>query len=169
MHECEILQERITRLSSGVSVIKVGAATEVEMIEKKHRIEDAIEAVKSAQLEGIVPGGGVALLRASAKCGLDEELPHAQRIGFEIVRAAIQEPIRQIAQNCGLSPDIIVREVLELDDSQGYDFSADECGVDLYEKGIIDPVKVTRCALQNAASVAGTLITTGHAIVSREA
>lgn len=163
LHDCSRIQERITRLASGVAVIKVGAATEIEMTEKKHRIEDALEAVRSAQLEGIVPGGGTALLRAikNLKVQYDNE---DQRLGIEIVKKAVQEPIRQMALNSGESPDIIVRMVSKRGGDHGYDFRNGKI-VDMIESGIIDPVKVTCSAIANAASVAGTLITTNYAIV----
>lgn len=164
VYECERLQERITRLASGIAIIRVGAATEVEMIEKKHRIEDALEAVRSAQQEGIVPGGGVALLRVSK--GLQVDLNNdEQKFGVEIVVRSLQEPIRQMALNAGESPDIVVNLVDSFtDNNQGYDFLNRRI-VDMLESGIIDPVKVTRCALQNAISSVGTLITTNYAVV----
>ena len=164
LSECERLQERITRLASGVAVIKVGAATEVEMMEKKHRIDDALEAVRSAQEEGIVPGGGVALLRATKDLFVETE-NEEQSLGAKIVIKACEAPIRQMAINAGESPDIIVQKVIsqEIEDT-GYDFLKREL-VSTYKKGIIDPCKVTKCALQNAASAAGILLTTSHAIV----
>ena len=163
LRECDKIQERITKLASGVAVIRVGAPTEVEMIEKKHRIEDALEAVRSAREEGIVPGGGVALIRAAeqTKFEVDNE---DQAIGVEIVRKAVYGPLRQMAKNAGESPDIIQTVVDNLEKNQGFDFrSRTTC--DLFENGIIDPAKVTRCALQNAVSAAGTLITTNYAII----
>jgi chaperonin GroEL len=164
LRECDKVQERITKLASGVAVINVGAPTEVEMTEKKHRIEDALEAVKSAQQEGIVPGGGVALIRAAS--GLDEvTVENAdQQFGVDIVRSALSSPLRQMALNCGLSADLILEEVKNLEGNHGYDFRNDEV-VNMIEAGIIDPAKVTRTALQNASSAAGTLITTSHAII----
>ena len=165
IRECDKIQERITKLASGVSVIKVGAPTEVEMIEKKHRIEDALEAVKSAQQEGVVAGGGVALLRA-AIC-LDNRVMvenEDQQFGVDIVARALLSPTRQMAANAGLSPDLIVAEIQNSSENSGYNFR-DFLVVDMLEAGIIDPAKVTRTALQNAASAAGTLITTSHAIV----
>jgi chaperonin GroEL len=161
--ECERLQERITRLASGVAIIRVGAATEVEMIEKKHRIDDALEAVRSAQEEGIVPGGGVALLRAVTDLSitLDNE---EQTLGAKIVLKACEAPLRTMAKNAGESEDIIIKMVRDAQGDEGYDF-LNRCMVATYERGIIDPKKVTRCALQNAASAAGTLLTTSHAIV----
>ena len=163
LQECERLQERITRLASGVAVIRVGAATEVEMIEKKHRIDDALEAVRSAQEEGIVPGGGVALLRAvtDLSINLDNE---EQTLGAKIVLKACEAPLRTMARNAGESEDIIIKMVRDAQGDEGYDF-LNRCMVATYERGIIDPKKVTRCALQNAASAAGTLLTTSHAIV----
>lgn len=165
LHECEVIQERITRLASGVAVIKVGAATQIEMVEKKHRIEDAVEAVKSAQEEGIVPGGGVVLIRALEKSNLDNlELTQEQSLGVQAVVNACFAPIRQMAKNAGDSEDIVVSIVQSEKDSSGFNFKTGKVG-DLIEEGVIDPVKVTRCALQNACSAAGTLLTTGYAIV----
>ncbi len=163
IHECERIQERITRLASGIAIIRVGASTEVEMIEKKHRIEDALEAVRSAQEEGIVPGGGVPLIRAMeiTQFEVDNE---DQALGVEIVRKAVFAPLRQMAENAGESPDIIQTIVAGLEGSGGYDFR-NRTTCDLLEVGVVDPAKVTRCALQNAVSAAGTLITTNHAII----
>ena len=163
LHECERIQERITRLASGIAIIRVGASTEVEMIEKKHRIEDALEAVRSAQEEGIVPGGGVPLIRAMeiTQFEVDNE---DQALGVEIVRKAVFAPLRQMAENAGESPDIIQTIVAGLEGSGGYDFR-NRTTCDLLEVGVVDPAKVTRCALQNAVSAAGTLITTNHAII----
>jgi chaperonin GroEL len=163
IYECERLQERITRLASGIGIIRVGAATEIEMIEKKHRIEDALEAVRSAQQEGIVPGGGVALIRATE--GLEVATDNEeQALGVKIVLRAAEEPIRQMALNAGESPDIIVSMVKSEVFDAGYDF-LNRRVIMMVETGIIDPVKVTRCAIQNAASAAGTLITTNYSIV----
>ena len=162
---CERLQERITRLASGVAVIKVGAATEVEMFEKKHRIDDALEAVRSAQEEGIVPGGGVSLLKSVLGIEIQTE-NEEQALGAKIVIEAVEEPIRQMALNAGMSPDIVVKQVRETTTfNHGMNFLTGDI-VNLLENGIIDPVKVTRCALQNAVSVASTIITTSHAIVN---
>ena len=161
--ECERLQERITKLASGVAIIRVGGTTAIDMNERKHRIEDALEAVKSAQTEGVVPGGGVALIRASE--GLEVEVENAdQRLGVEIILAAASEPVRQMARNADRSADLVVNQVQSADGSVGYDFTNDTL-VDMYSEGIIDPAKVTRTALQNAASAAATLMTSGHAIV----
>jgi chaperonin GroEL len=164
MRECTKSQERITKLASGVAVINVGAPTEIEMIEKKHRVEDALEAVKSAQEEGVIPGGGVALLRATITLDKVSVENEEQQFGLDIVRLACAAPLRQMATNCGLSPDLIEAQVRDAPQNFGYNFRDFEL-VDMLERGIIDPVKVTRVALQNAASAAGTLITTSHAIV----
>jgi chaperonin GroEL len=163
LQECERLQERITRLASGVAVIRVGAATEVEMIEKKHRIDDALEAVRSAQEEGILPGGGVALVRAISDLSVDTD-NEEQALGAQIVLRACEAPLRTMARNAGESEDIILKMVQDAQGDEGYDF-LNRCMVSTHARGIIDPKKVTRCALQNAASAAGTLLTTSHAIV----
>ena len=163
LRECDKIQERITKLAAGVAVINVGAATEVEMIEKKHRIEDALEAVKSAQQEGILPGGGAALIRASENVRVKVE-NEDQQFGVDIVVAAAAAPCRQMARNCGLSPDLIEAEIRNAPKNCGHNFR-DFGIVNMYDAGIIDPLKVTRTALQNAASAAGTLITTSHAII----
>ena len=163
LNECERIQSRVVRLASGVAVIHVGGATEVEMTEKKHRIEDALEAVKSAQEEGIVCGGGVALLRASNSLVVVANNSE-QALGGTIVQQACKEPIRQMALNAGKSPDLIIKDVLSAEKDHGWDFR-DNCLTNMIEQGIIDPVKVTRIALQNAASCAGTLITTNYGII----
>ena len=166
LHEAEKIQGRIVRLASGVAVIRVGGATEVEMTEKKHRIEDALEAVNSAQQEGIIVGGGVALLKAAH--ALDIPTPNSdQALGAQIVCEACKEPVRQMALNAGASPDIIIEQVLKSPPNYGWNFR--EGAMDnLYNTGVIDPVKVTRTALQNAASCAGTLITTNFGIIQTE-
>lgn len=163
IYECERLQERITRLASGIAIIRVGAATEVEMIEKKHRIEDALEAVRSAQQEGIVPGGGVALIRATEGLEVATE-NEEQALGVKIVLKAAEEPIRQMAMNAGESPDLIVNIVKSEVFDAGYDF-LNRNVIMMVKSGIIDPAKVTRCAIQNAASAAGTLITTNYSVL----
>ena len=163
IYECERIQERVTRLASGIAIIRVGGFTEVEMIEKKHRIEDALEAVKSAQLEGIVPGGGMALLRASRDLEIDL-LNEDQEFGARVVIEATRAPIKQMALNAGVSPDLIINAVLTSEGDVGYNFSTYEF-VDLIEHGVIDPVKVTRLALQNAVSVSSILLTTNYSIV----
>jgi len=166
LKECERMQERITRLASGVAVIRVGAATEVEMTEKKHRIDDALEAVKSAQMEGIVSGGGTALIHAAASLWDKlSDFSEEQRLGAKIILDSTEEPLRQMAINAGESPDLIVKKVKDSNEHEGYDFMQNKI-VSLLDEGVIDPVKVTRCALENATSVASTLITTGHAIIS---
>ena len=168
IEECRRIQERIVRLGSAVAVIRVGGSTEVEMTEKKHRIEDALEAVKAAQEEGIVPGGGVALLRASENIVIITEKGHSdQGIGTLVVQNACREPIRQMAINAGVSPDIVVERVMGVPPGHGWDFRRAEV-VDLLKAGIIDPVKVSRTALQNGASTAGTLITTNFGIIQTE-
>ena len=166
LEEADSIQKRITRLASGVAVIRVGGSTEVEMIEKKHRIEDALEAVRSAQEEGVVPGGGTALLRASEKIAMVTH-SHDQALAGVIMKVACAEPIRQMAQNAGESPDIIVSEISAASFGTGWDFRNGEM-VNLVDEGIIDPVKVTRTALTNAVSCAGTLITTNFGIIQTE-
>jgi len=163
LDECRRIQERIVRLASGVAVIRVGGLTEVEMTEKKHRIEDALEAVRSAQEEGIVVGGGCALLRTSATVVISTKNRDVV-LGAAIVQAACKEPIRQMALNAGESPDLIANKVLSSPEEKGWDFK-NGCLTDMLADGIIDPVKVTRVALQNAASCAGTLITTNYGII----
>jgi chaperonin GroEL len=169
MQLAELMQGRIVRLVSGVAVIKVGGTTQVEMTEKKHRIEDALEAVRSAQEDGIVAGGGSALLRAAQNLAVCSENPHGdQSYGVSIVVNACRAPITQMALNAGLSPDIIIEKVLNADTGQGWDFRNDNL-TNMISNGIIDPVKVTKTALQNASSCAGTLITTNYGIIQTEA
>ena len=159
-YDREKLQERLAKLAGGVAVIKVGGATEVEVKERKDRVDDALHATRAAVEEGIVPGGGVALLRAiksleSIKADNDD-----QKVGVEIVRKALQSPARQIAANAGEDGSVIVGKILEHKDyGYGYNAQSHEYG-DLFKQGVIDPTKVVRCALQDAASVAGLLITT---------
>jgi chaperonin GroEL len=158
-YDKEKLQERQAKLSGGVAVIKVGAATEVEMKEKKARVEDALHATRAAVEEGIVPGGGVALLRAkSAVAGL-KGINHDQDAGITIVLRAMESPIRAIVQNAGDEPSVVVNKVLEGKGSFGYNASTSEYG-DMLVMGVVDPTKVTRVALQNAASIAGLMLTT---------
>ena len=157
LRECEVMQGRIVRPSSGVAVIRVGGVTQVEMIETKHRIEDALEAVRSAQDEGIIIGGGVALLKASQQIAITTSNSD-QAVGANIVKAACEAPFRQMAINSGNSPDLLVRAVLSDTEGRGWDFR-NGCLTNHLKAGILDPVKVTRTALQNAASCAGTLIT----------
>ncbi|MFZ5877618.1 MAG: chaperonin GroEL [Nitrospirota bacterium] len=158
-YDREKLQERLAKLVGGVAVINVGAATETEMKEKKARVEDALHATKAAVEEGIVPGGGVALLRCIPS--LEKlKLEHDQQIGVTIIRRSLEEPIRQIVANAGLEGSVVVDKVRNSSKaSQGFDASS-ETYVDMIEAGIIDPTKVTRTALQNAASVAGLMLTT---------
>ena len=161
-YDREKLQERLAKLSGGVAVIRVGAATEVEMKEKKARVEDALHSTRAAVEEGILPGGGVALLRACHVLGgLEETLNTVgdQRFGVQIIKAAIQEPLRQIIRNAGDEPGVIIETVKEGNGGFGYNARSGSFE-DLFEKGIIDPTKVTRSALQNAASVAGLMLTT---------
>jgi chaperonin GroEL len=161
----EKLQERLAKLAGGVGVIKVGAATEVEMKEKKHRIEDAIASTKAAIEEGIVPGGGVALLRTMGV--LDAlKLEGEEGIGVRIVRKAVESPIRCIAMNAGKDASVIIEEVRKQGGSKGYNAEVDRYE-DLVEAGVIDPAKVTRTALQNAVSVASMFLTMECVIVEK--
>mgnify|MGYP003111897450 CR=1 FL=1 len=171
---CEVIQNRIARLASGVAVIRVGGSTEVEMTERKHRIEDALEAVKSAQAEGIVVGGGAALLRASRSivivsegAGSNPNPDSDVGIGAAVVQAACAAPVEQMALNAGHSPDIVVQEILACEDEEGWDFKSSSI-VNLLHEGIVDPVKVTKTALKNASSCAGTLLTTNFGIIQTE-
>ncbi|AUR53089.1 chaperonin GroEL [Aquella oligotrophica] len=158
-YDKEKLQERVAKLAGGVAVIKVGAATEVEMKEKKARVEDALHATRAAVEEGIVAGGGVALLRArSSIVNLDGANPD-QTAGVKIVLKAIEAPLRQIVANCGDEPSVVVNKVLDGKGAFGYNAGTGEFG-DLIEMGVLDPAKVTRAALQHAASVAGLMLTT---------
>jgi len=158
-YDKEKLQERLAKLAGGVAVIKVGAATEVAMKEKKARVEDALHATRAAVEEGIVAGGGVALVRASAVLATLKGANDDQTIGINILRRAIQEPLRQIVKNAGAEPSVVLNKVAEGKGSFGYN-AADGTYGDMLELGILDPAKVTRLALQNAASVAGLLLTT---------
>lgn len=162
------LQERRAKLSSGVAVLKVGAPTEVEIREKRDRVEDALNATKAAKEEGILPGGGAALIHASKildSVGYENE---AERVGIDLIRRAIEEPIRQIAINAGKEAGVIVGRIKESDNPFfGYDARKDRFG-DMVEFGIIDPVKVTRCALQNAASVVSLLLTTEVVVIRKD-
>jgi chaperonin GroEL len=157
-YDREKLQERLAKLVGGVAVIKVGAATEVEMKEKKARVEDALHATRAAVEEGIVPGGGVALIRAQA--GLDKlDVTDQERVGVNILRRAIEEPLRQIAANAGHEGSIVINEVRNGKGGFGFN-AAEEQYEDLVQAGVIDPTKVVRSALQNAASVAALMLTT---------
>jgi len=166
-YDKEKLQERLAKLSGGVAVINVGAATETEMKEKKARVEDALHATRAAVEEGIVAGGGVALLRAQTALekikGTEDE-----KVGVEIVRRALEEPIRMIAQNAGAEGSIVVERVRESKEKNfGYNAQTDAYE-DLAKSGVIDPTKVTRTALQNAASIAGLLLTTECVVVEKK-
>jgi chaperonin GroEL len=166
-YDKEKLQERLAKLAGGVAVINVGAATETEMKEKKARVEDALHATRAAVEEGIVPGGGVALLRAQAAVGR-MKLTEDEKVGAEIVRRALEEPIRMIAQNAGAEGSIVVEKVRESKEKNfGYNAQTDEYE-DLVAAGVIDPTKVTRTALQNAASIAGLLLTTEAVVVEKK-
>ena len=158
-YDKEKLQERVAKLAGGVAVIKVGAATEVEMKEKKDRVNDALHATRAAVEEGIVPGGGVALIRAiDAIKGLKGS-NHDQSVGIDILRRAIEEPLRQIVSNAGGEPAVVLAKVQEGKGAYGYNAATEEYG-DMLAMGILDPTKVTRSALQNAASIAGLMLTT---------
>ncbi len=158
-YDKEKLQERMAKLAGGVAVIKVGAATEVEMKEKKARVEDALHATRAAVEEGVVPGGGVALLRAVARMQDLKGANHDQDVGVSIARRAMEEPLRQIVTNTGEEASVILAKVDENKGNYGYNAATSEFG-DMIEMGILDPTKVARTALQNAASVAGLMITT---------
>ena len=166
-YDREKLQERLAKLSGGVAVINVGAATETEMKEKKARVEDALHATRAAVEEGIIPGGGVGLLRSIP--AIDKlELEGDEKVGADIVKRAIQEPLRQLATNAGLEGSVIVNKVRELKDKNfGYDFNQDEV-VDMLKAGVIDPTKVTRSALENASSIASLLLTTETLIADKK-
>jgi chaperonin GroEL len=163
-YDKEKLQERLAKLAGGVAVIRVGAATETELKEKKHRVEDALSATRAAVEEGTVPGGGVALINVvSALDNVKMEYPDEQT-GVSILRRALEEPMRQIVRNAGMDGAVVVETVRRLqkekgDANLGYDVIANEY-VDMYERGIIDPAKVTRSALENAASIATMILTT---------
>ena len=164
LNVCQKIQERITRLASAVAIIKVGGLTEVEMIEKKHRVEDALEAVSSAQQEGIIPGGSAAILRVTKKINIQAETKE-QQLGIDIIKEAIKEPFKKMVSNAGLSPDIFLEKVENHTNSDsGLDVTSGEI-VNMFTYGIIDPFKVVRCALENAASAASTLLLTDRAIV----
>ncbi|MEA3406047.1 MAG: chaperonin GroEL [Pseudomonadota bacterium] len=166
-YDAEKLNERLAKLAGGVAVLQLGAATEMEMKEKKDRVDDALHATRAAVQEGIVAGGGVALVRASSKVTV-EGSNDDQNVGIQIALRAMQEPMRQISANCGLEGSVIVNKVMEMEGNFGFDAAQEEY-VDMIEAGIIDPAKVTRSALQNAASVAGLVLTTGAAIADLSA
>ncbi len=158
-YDKEKLQERVAKLAGGVAVIKVGAATEVELKEKKARVEDALHATRAAVEEGVVPGGGVALIRALQGLGDLKAINHDQEVGISIAKRAMEEPLRQIVNNAGGEASVVVNEVANGKGNYGYNAATGEYG-DMIKMGILDPTKVTRTALQNAASVAGLMITT---------
>ncbi len=160
----EKLQERLAKLAGGVAVVKVGAATETEMKEKKHRVEDALQAARAALEEGIVPGGGVALLNAQEALDLEKVADADERTGAAIINRALEEPLRQIAENGGLEGSVVVNKVREMKDGEGLNAATGEYG-DMVKAGVLDPTVVTRSALQNAASIAKNILTT-EAIVA---
>jgi chaperonin GroEL len=164
-YDKEKLQERLAKLSGGVAVFKVGAATEIELKEKKARVEDALHATRAAVEEGVVPGGGTALLRAATVVDSSLQLDGDERVGAEILMRALQEPLRQLVANAGLEPSVVVDQLRrEQRANWGFDVLS-ETYIDLVSAGIIDPAKVTRCALENAASVAGMILSTEALIV----
>ncbi|WP_434969082.1 chaperonin GroEL [Microbacterium sp. bgisy207] len=165
-YDREKLQERLAKLAGGVAVIKAGAATEVELKERKHRIEDAVRNAKAAVEEGIVPGGGVALIQAGTKAFAGLELTGDEATGANIVKVAIEAPLKQIALNAGLEPGVVANKVSELPAGHGLNAATGEYG-DLFAQGIIDPAKVTRSALQNAASIAGLFLTTEAVVADK--
>ncbi|WP_448390368.1 chaperonin GroEL [Microbacterium aurum] len=165
-YDREKLQERLAKLAGGVAVIKAGAATEVELKERKHRIEDAVRNAKAAVEEGIVPGGGVALIQAGKKAFDSLELVGDEATGANIVKVAIEAPLKQIALNAGLEPGVVANKVSELPVGQGLNAATGEY-VDMFAAGIIDPAKVTRSALQNAASIAGLFLTTEAVVADK--
>jgi chaperonin GroEL len=158
-YDREKLQERVAKLAGGVAVIKVGAATEIEMKEKKARVEDALHSTRAAVEEGVVAGGGVALIRAKAALEGLEGANDEQNVGIAILRRAMEEPLRQIVTNAGGDASVVLNAVANGKGNYGFNAASDVYG-DMVEMGIIDPAKVTRSALQNAASVAGLLLTT---------
>jgi len=165
-YDREKLSERIAKLSGGVAVVKVGAATETELKEKKQRIEDALSATRAAVEEGIVAGGGSTLLHIIPALSDDLGVDHDEKVGVQIVRKALEEPLRVISQNAGQEGSVIVREAKGLPYGQGYDAREDEFG-DLFAKGIVDPAKVTRSAIENAASISSLLLTTECLVAER--
>jgi chaperonin GroEL len=164
-YDKEKLQERLAKLAGGVAVINVGAATETEMKEKKARVEDALHATRAAVEEGIIPGGGVGLIRAIP--ALDKmKLEGDEKIGVDIVKRSLEEPIRQLTGNAGLEGSVVVQRIKQEKTNIGYDVNQDAY-VDMIEAGVIDPTKVTRSALQNAASIAALLLTTEAVVADK--
>jgi chaperonin GroEL len=164
-YDREKLQERLAKLAGGVAVIKVGAATEVELKEKKHRIEDAVSNARAAVEEGLVPGGGVTLLRAQEALA-KVDLSGDEATGALIVRRALEEPLKQIAVNAGLEGGVVVEKVRGMDAVHGLNAATGEYG-DMFKSGIVDPAKVVRSALQNAASIAGLFLTTEAVVADK--
>jgi len=158
-YDREKLQERMAKLSGGVAVIKVGAATEIELKERKARVEDALSATRSAVEEGIVPGGGVALVRAQRALNNVSDLTEDEAVGVNIIRRALEQPLKLIVENAGYEGAVVLNDIKGQADDYGYDAEVGEFGP-MLERGIVDPVKVTRYALQNAASVAAMVLTT---------
>jgi len=165
-YDREKLQERMAKLAGGVAIIKVGAPTETELEEKKHRMEDALEATKAAVEEGILPGGGVALIQA-AKALEKLELDSDEQVGVKILQKALEEPTKQLAENAGHEGSIVVEKIKSMEDGIGFDVLREEY-VDMMKEGIIDPTKVTKSAVQNAVSVGGMLLTTGAVVAQIE-
>src|SRR5262249_51078180 len=165
-YDREKLQERLAKLAGGVAVIKVGAATEVELKERKHRIEDAVRAAKASVEEGIVAGGGVALLQAGAKAFDKLELPQDEATGANIVKVAVGAPVRQIALNAGLEGGVVAEKVAGLPEGHGLNAATGEYG-DMLAAGVPDPTKVVRSALQNAASIAALFLTTEAVVADK--
>ena len=166
-YDREKLQERLAKLVGGVAVVKVGAATEIEMKERKDRVEDALNATRAAVDEGIVPGGGTALVRAGKALAKLQGANDTEQAGIDIIARAIEEPLKQIANNCGLEGTVIVEKVKALKGNNGFNAANGEF-TDLVKEGVIDPKKVTRIALQNAASVSSMLLTTECAVSEYE-
>ncbi|MGZ5316632.1 MAG: chaperonin GroEL, partial [Solirubrobacterales bacterium] len=160
----EKLQERLAKLAGGVAVVKVGAATETEMKERKHRVEDALQATRAALEEGIVPGGGVALLNAQDSVDLDSYDDDDERTGASIIKRSLEEPIRQIAENSGFEGSVVVERIRGMKPGEGLNAATGDYG-DLVSDGVIDPTMVTRSALQNAASIAKNILTTEAIVV----
>jgi chaperonin GroEL len=165
-YDREKLQERLAKLAGGVAVIKVGAATEVELKERKHRIEDAVRNAKAAVEEGLLPGGGVALANASTTAFEKLDLSGDEATGANIVRVALTAPLKQIAINAGLEGGVVAEKVSTLPPGHGLDASSGEY-VDMFEAGIVEPAKVTRSALQNAASIAALFLTTEAVVADK--
>ena len=167
LNEIAVLRRRLANLAGAVAVLRVGGATETELKERKDRVEDALHATQAAVEEGILPGGGLALLRASSKISPDKSWNNDFYAGFNMVLDSVRSPIRNISINCGESPDLIIHRILEEEDYVGYDAREKKFG-NLLELGIIDPKKVVRCALENSVSAANSLLSVGCALVVDE-